>query len=262
MFKRVVVGGLFLVPVLVFAWTPAAEQRIAEKSAALAPPDLKLLLDKYSPQYKKGVMDAAADEGSEAHRFILMKRSGKLRNQIEQETATVIRMIQTRQPLSGAMERLGRLVHYVSDANNPFHVSDQFPELSPKQRDFESYFERKLEKFPTVFYGLEWPFTPSRYVGSIFERSASLYPLVHEEYFRHGETHSSEQFDDRSTAFGVASVAYSHAVTDLVNLYYYIWKEAGGDVRTAAPMRSGNLLLGGSLVNTPPPRTEPSGNRR
>jgi hypothetical protein len=28
-----------------------------------------------------------------------------------------------------------------------------------------------------------------------------------------------------------------------VNLYYFIWKEAGGDVRSAAVMRDGNLLL-------------------
>ena len=46
-----------------------------------------------------------------------------------------------------------------------------------------------------------------------------------------------------ATAFGVASISYSRAVTDVVNLYYFIWKEAGGDVRSAAVMRDGNLLL-------------------
>ncbi len=35
----------------------------------------------------------------------------------------------------------------------------------------------------------------------------------------------------------MASVCYSHAVTDLVNLYYYIWREAGGDVRSALTRR-------------------------
>jgi len=78
-----------------------------------------------------------------------------------------------------------------------------------------------------------------------FERTAKLYPLIDEEYFRFGERRSSADFDDRSTAFGVASVAYSHAVTDLVNLYYYIWREAGGDVRSAAAMKSGNLVVNG-----------------
>jgi len=52
-----------------------------------------------------------------------------------------------------------------------------------------------------------------------------------EEYFPGGEQQTSATFDDRSTAFGVASVSYSHAVTDIVNLYFYIWREAGGDVR-------------------------------
>ena len=64
------------------------------------------------------------------------------------------------------------------------------------------------------------------------------------EYFPTGsEPRTSSDFDDRSTAFGVASVCYSHAVTDLVNLYFYIWKEAGGDVRAATAMRSGNLMI-------------------
>jgi hypothetical protein len=64
-----------------------------------------------------------------------------------------------------------------------------------------------------------------------------------EEYFREGVQRTSTDFDDRSTAFGVASVCYSHAVTDLVNLYYHIWRQAGGDVRSAAVMRRGNLVL-------------------
>ena len=42
---------------------------------------------------------------------------------------------------------------------------------------------------------------------------------------------NSATFDDRSTAFGVASVCYSHAVTDVANLQVFIWKEAGGSVR-------------------------------
>jgi hypothetical protein len=37
-------------------------------------------------------------------------------------------------------------------------------------------------------------------------------------------------------------VCYSHAVTDLVNLYYHIWREAGGDTRSAAAMRKPGRL--------------------
>ena len=63
-----------------------------------------------------------------------------------------------------------------------------------------------------------------------------------EEYFRGGHRRTSSEFDDRSTAFGVASICYSHAITDIVNLYYYIWKEGGGDVRSAPSMQTARVI--------------------
>jgi hypothetical protein len=245
--KRLLLVGLFLVPSLLLGWTPGAELRIARKSASLAPPDLKLLLDKYHAEYARGVLAAAAEEKTESHRFIVARRSGKLNQQIETEVAAAIGMLRTRQPMPAVMERFGRLVHYVSDANNPLQVANHYPELASKQGDYASFFERKLEKFPTVFYGLSWPLNLAPYLEETLQRSARLYPLVHEEYFRHGEEQTSAAFDERSTAFGVASISYSHAVTDLVNLYYHIWKEAGGDVRTARALRKGNLLVSPTL---------------
>jgi hypothetical protein len=83
----------------------------------------------------------------------------------------------------------------------------------------------------------------TRYLDNVFHRSSTFYPLLSEEYFRYGSRRSAAEFDDRSTAFGVASVCYSRSVSDLVNIYYYIWREAGGDVRRAAVMQRGNLLV-------------------
>src|SRR5262249_13990654 len=122
---------------------------------------------------------------------------------------------------------------------DPFHTSDADPRLAPLQDDFARYCERRLARFPTVFYGLTSNFQLGSYLDRMMTRSSRYSPLLSEEYFRGGEAHGSGEFDDRSTAFGVASVCYSHAVTDLVNLYYYIWKEAGGDVRSAARRRGG-----------------------
>ena len=103
-----------------------------------------------------------------------------------------------------------------------------------------------MPRFATVFYGLDSGFHLGSYLDRTFSRTSKFYPLMSEEYFRFGERRSSAEFDDRSTAFGVASVCYSHAVTDLVNLYYYIWREAGGDVRTAPLMRGSNLIVNGN----------------
>jgi len=234
---------LAFLPISASAWTRASDERIAKKSAALAPPDLRIVIERFDGEYRHGLERAQAEEGSESHRFFILSREGRLRERIEKETAKTIQMIRGNEPMSAVAERLGTLAHLVSDANNPFHVANDDTRLTPVHNDFEQYFERKLAKFPTVFYGLDPKFQLTAYLDKTFARTARFYPLMSEEYFRGGERRTSADFDDRSTAFGVASVCYSRAVTDLVNLYYYIWKEAGGDVRSAAAMRRGNLLL-------------------
>lgn len=229
---------LLLIPAAALAWTPAADERIAKKGAELAPPDLRLLIQLHEPDYKIGLERGRIEEGSEAHR----KRA--LRERIERETTAAISMIRKGERMANVVERLGVLAHLVADANNPFHIADD-PRLTPMHDDFERYFERRMPKFPTVFYGLDRHFRLGTYLERTFSRTAKFHPLVKEEYFRGGARRSSDDFDDRSTAFGVASICYSRAVTDVVNLYYYIWKEAGGDVRAASVMRGSNLLMNG-----------------
>lgn len=234
---------LVLFPLTASAWTRASDERIGKKAAALAPPDLRLLIERFESDYKRGIERAQAEETTDTHQYLVLSRQGRLRERIERETRATIESVRKGDPMSLAVERLGVLVHLVADANNPFHVANDDPRLAASHNDFETYFERRLSKFPTVFYGLEPRFELSRYLDKTFTRTAKFYPLVSEEYFRSGSRRTWTEFDDRSTAFGVASICYSRAVTDLVNLYYFIWKEAGGDVRSAAVMRDGNLSL-------------------
>jgi hypothetical protein len=212
--KRAALLLVFLIPMTASAWTRASDQRIAKKAAALAPADLRTMIERYHSDYQKGLSRAIT--------------TSALRGQIEAEMNAAIGIVRTRRPMSELVEHLGVLAHLVADANTPAHG------------DFEQYFEHRMTKFPTVFYGLDSNFDVQRYFDRTFNRTSRFHPLVESEYERAA---SSQAFDDRSTAFGVASVCYSHAVTDLVNLYYYIWKEAGGDVRSASGLRRGNLLL-------------------
>lgn len=235
--------ALLLVSLSAQAWTRASDERIAKKAASLAPPDLRLIIERFDAEYKRGIERAQADEGSDSHHFFVLSREGRLRERIERETRGAIDMIRGGEPMSVVVQRLGGLAHLVADANNPFHVAKDDARLAASHNDYEQYFERRLAKFPTVFYGLDARFQLAPYLDKTFARTAKFYPLMSEEYFRGGERRTSAEFDDRSTAFGVASICYSRAVTDLVNLYYFIWKEAGGDVRTAVAMRRGNLLL-------------------
>ena len=241
--KRLFALLLFL-PLTAHAWTRASDERIAEKSAMLAPPDLRLVLSHYDPSYKTGIARAQSEEGSETHHYFVLSRNGKLRERIEAETANTISMLRKRDSMAAVVEHLGILAHLVADANNPFHVSNENPRLDPAHDDFEQYFERSLAKFPTVFYGLDDQPNVATIVERAVTRTEHFYPLMSSEYLGDGgEQRTSADFDDHSTAFGVASVCYSHAVTDLVNLYYYIWREAGGDVRSASVMHGSNLIL-------------------
>jgi hypothetical protein len=247
--KRLFAVLLFL-PVTAFAWTRASDERIAEKSAMLAPPDLRIVLTHYDPSYKTGIARAQSEEGSETHHYFVLSRNGKLRERITAETAKTISMLRKRESMAQVVEHLGILAHLVADANNPFHVSNENPRLDPSHNDFEQYFERSLAKFPTVFYGLDDQPNVSTIVDRAVNRTQHFYPLMSSEYLTDdGELRTSADFDDHSTAFGVASVCYSHAVTDLVNLYYYIWREAGGDVRSASVMHGSNLILNATSSN-------------
>lgn len=225
------------------AWTRATDERIASKASQLAPPDMRLLIEKYPAEFQRGIDDARRAEARELHIYFLNRKHGQLPNQIQREIRTSISIMRERKPASSFVESLGRLAHLVGDANNPFRASDSDSRMAASQSDFEFYVDRRLKAVPTIFYGLSESFLLQTFIAESVTRSAGYYPLLRDEYFRDGRRRTSAEFDDRSTAFGVASLSYSHAVTDLVNVYYHVWKEVGGDVRSAASMRRGTLLL-------------------
>jgi len=225
---------LLLIPLTANAWTRTSDQQIGARAAQLAPRDLRMVIYRFHNQYTAGIDRALTEEATEPHR-------AHLRDRIEKETATIVMLLRSKQPMQQVVFRLGMLAHLVGDANNPFHVAtDQ--ELEPAHVDFEHYFETRMQRFPTVFYGLDPGFKMPQYLDRTLRRTANFAPLMTEEYFRGGQRHTSVDFDDRSTAFGVASICYSHAITDVVNINYYIWREAGGDVRSAASMRAARVI--------------------
>jgi len=225
---------LLLIPLTANAWTRTSDQQIGARAAQLAPRDLRLIIYRFHTQYTAGIDRALSEEPADAHR-------AHLRDRIQNETAAIVMLLRTKQPMQQVVFRLGMLAHFVGDANNPWHVATD-EELESSHADFEHYFERRMERFPTVFYGLDPRFALAQYLDRMLHRTANFAPLMSEEYFRGGSRHTSSDFDDRSTAFGVASICYSHAITDIVNVDYYIWREAGGDVRSAASMRSARVI--------------------
>ncbi len=146
------------------------------------------------------------------------------------------------------VHQLGVVAHFVADAHNPLNSADSDPEEARYYADYLRYAESAEPRFPLVFYGFRAGFDDpralDRLVADALARGRLLYPLVGREYRRIGFAGGVASFDDRSTAFGVTSIEFSRAASDIAQVLRYIWLRAGGaDPRTALPVRGEDLLV-------------------
>jgi hypothetical protein len=230
-----------------FAWTPSTQTVIAREAARLAPPDLARQIEKHKHAFEEGVNAPFTDTDSSRH----MKNAdgtGQLDRVVAAEVAAAIAAIRGHKPFEEVVRRLGVVSHYVADANNPLAASGGDAEERRYFVDYLRYAETAEPRFPLVFYGLLPGLEGSRdlspLIDSALRRGRELYPMIGGEYRRIDFASGLGRFDDRSTAFGVASVAFSHAVTDVTLALRYIWLAAGGvDDRANLPAGGSRLML-------------------
>jgi len=229
------------------AWTPNTQVTIAEEAARLAPPDLARQIKKRQAAFEAGVVGPFEDVDPERHRKYA-DGNGRLDAVLLAEVAGAVTAIRSHQPFDEIVRRMGAVAHYVADANNPLASSGEDPEAGRYFVDYLRYAESALPRFPLIFYGVQPGLEDERGVSSLIgealRRGRELYPLVGQEYRKIDFGSGVAEFDDRSTAFAVASVSFSHAVTDVALVLRYIWIRAGGaDDRTGLPAAGSRLLL-------------------
>ena len=231
----------------VAAWTPATQAVIAKEAARLSPPDLARQIEKHARAFAEGVNAPFSDSDASRH----MKNpdgSGQLDRVVEAEVAAAVEAVRGHKPFEEIVRRLGVVSHYVADADNPLSASADDPEEGRYFVDYLRYAESAEPRFPLVFYGIQEGLATGRgispLVSAALQRGRDLYPLIGREYRRIDFASGAGRFDDRSTAFGVASVAFSHAVTDVALALRYIWLSAGGiDDRANLPAGGTRLML-------------------
>jgi hypothetical protein len=108
------------------------------------------------------------------------------------------------------------------------------PEASDAPK-FSAYFRGKMDRFPLVFNGYgafdlasgDYPgfasIIQARYTGDRDRLRLAYHPPD-------GGPVRAIDFDDRSVPFAIASLCYSHSVTDTAQVWIRVWQRVNGDL--------------------------------
>lgn len=200
------------------AWSAKTRETIAADAAKLAPPDLARQLYRHAGELAAGAAEpaqAAATAGG-----------------LSAEVAGAIEAIRSHHPFAEVSLRLGRIARRAAELSDPLSCCSDDPEEDRYRGDFEAYTESARPRFAVVAYEWKPPVAAAADVSALereaFARGRRLYPVIGSEYRRIGFGSGGSLFDDRSSAFGLAALAYSHAVTDAARLFRHVWLAAGG----------------------------------
>ncbi|HEV8239856.1 MAG TPA: hypothetical protein VGS57_10860 [Thermoanaerobaculia bacterium] len=234
--RRLVVIAAFTVAIAVAAaaplaaWSPTTQVSIARTAARLAPPDLARQIEHRADRFRDGVL-APFQEGVPERHYRNRDR-GALDAALADEVAGAVAALREPAPFDDVVYRLGRIAHWVGDANNPLNAAGDDPDEGRYFADWLRYADSARPRFAPVFYLGEPTVQSDRDVRLLvlraLQRGRDLYPRVGDEYRRVHFASGAAAFDDRSTAFGVAAISFSHAITDVARVLHYVWLAGGG----------------------------------
>jgi hypothetical protein len=93
--------------------------------------------------------------------------------------------------------------------------------------DMDALVETQRSRFPVVFYGWH-PAIRDGNLGGYLEARRTEIDNLASRFRRTSELPNRSEMVELSPEFGMASLAWSHAVTDVANVWLYIWISVNG----------------------------------
>jgi hypothetical protein len=211
-----------------WGWSRDTLLALVDDAADYAPPDLRRQLERHEKHYREGVLTAMRSVGGEP-----------IATAVRDAAAAAVRAIEEHEPFAQIVPRMGAAAYLVAIANDPLLVGDGDADERRYAEDWSRYVESARPRFAVTFEGagrdVQRPDQLDALVRTAFERGRRFYPFLGREYRRIDFASGVARFDDRSTAFGLGTLSYSHAVSDIIATLRYIWLRSGGADRRLLP---------------------------
>jgi hypothetical protein len=227
------------------SWTDHTRARMITDALKISPPALRQVLQHYEKDLVRGMLEPSRHEGEEVHFLHADGKSGLAGQGIERKSREIRDLLSKRAPFGDVTFEMGVLAHLVADVEFPLNASDADPR-EPLYRDaFSRYIEKMLDRIPFVV-DREPPAALQKndiqaFVETIARRAGKNYALIGPAFKDDGTPKSPGALDERSVPFGIASLSYSHATSDIAWIWRHQWMSINGDMH------------GTPFLNAPPP---------
>ena len=212
------------------AWTGPTRVRMIDDAVKMMPPSLKAVLEHRRDSVLRGMLLPMTEEDGPGHRPPF--DGGTVDASVEAARRDLVASAEKRLTFDEIAMRFGALAHFVADAGFPPGAAGSAGDR--RYAHFASFCETRRPRFPLVFYGHDNASLARgdfrAFAVGIVERAREQDGDLARAYAAAPSWNDPASFDDRSVPFAVASLSYSHSVTDIVQSWIAAWKLCHGDV--------------------------------